>query len=91
MSEIPWESIFDKIVLFLNKWFVLFFLQRTVSNHALSLFWPLGSLESIWLPFSSLSNYWEKGIALFIQGTLSARHYAKTVYSQSHKSFATTL
>lgn len=57
MREIPWESIFDKIVLFLNKWFVLFFLQRTVSNHDLSLFWLLGSLQSIWLPFSSLSNY----------------------------------
>lgn len=38
----------------------------------------------------SLSNYWEKGIALFIQRTLSARHYVKTAYSQSHRSFTTT-
>lgn len=49
----------------------------------------LFKLTQICLP--SVSNYWEKGIALFIQKTLYARHCAKAVYSQSHKGLVTTL
>lgn len=50
-GEIPWESVFNETVLLLNKWLVLFFLWRTVTNHDPSLFWLLRSLESSLLLF----------------------------------------
>lgn len=58
VGEIPWESVFNKTVLLLHKWFVLFFLGRTVTNHGPSLFWLLRSLESNVLLFSSTFMSW---------------------------------
>lgn len=34
MGEIPGESVFNKTVLLLHKWFVLFFLGRTMTNQS---------------------------------------------------------
>ena len=56
-GEIPWKSVFDKTMLLLSKWFVLFFFWRTVTNRDPSLFWLWRSSESNLLPFSRASTY----------------------------------